>query len=43
MVLNSATPHIDVNPETFDVAIDGERIDIRPAESFALGQLYWFS
>lgn len=43
MVLNSATPHIDVNPETFDVAIDGERVDIRPAESFALGQLYWFS
>ena len=43
MVLNSATPHIDVNPETFDVAIDGERIDIKPAERFSLGQLYWFS
>ena len=43
MVLNSATPHIDVNPETFDVAIDGERIDIKPAEKFSLGQLYWFS
>lgn len=43
MVLNSATPRIDVNPETFDVAIDGERIDIKPAERFSLGQLYWFS
>ena len=43
MVLNSATPHIDVNPETFDVAIDGERLDIKPAEKFSLGQLYWFS
>ena len=43
MVLNSSTPHIDVNPETFDVAIDGERIDIKPAEKFSLGQLYWFS
>ena len=43
MVLNSATPHIDVNPETFDVSIDGERIDIKPAAKFSLGQLYWFS
>jgi hypothetical protein len=25
------------------VAIDGERIDIKPAEKFSLGQLYWFS
>ncbi len=43
MVLNAATPRIDVNPETFDVAINGERIDIKPAASFSLGQLYWFS
>ena len=43
MVLNSATPRIDVNPETFDVAINGERIDIKPAAAFSLGQLYWFS
>ena len=43
MVLNAATPRIDVNPETFDVAINGERIDIKPAAAFSLGQLYWFS
>ena len=43
MVLNSATPHIEVNAENFDVRIDGQRIDIKPANSFALGQLYWFS
>jgi urease subunit alpha len=43
MVLNAATPRIDVSPETFDVAINGERIDIKPAASFSLGQLYWFS
>lgn len=43
MLLNSANPHIEVNPETFDVKIDGQRIDIKPAERFSLGQLYWFS
>ena len=43
MLLNDAMPRIDVNAETFDVAINGERIDIKPAEHFALGQLYWFS
>ena len=43
MLLNDSMPRIDVNAETFDVAINGERIDIKPAEHFALGQLYWFS
>ena len=43
MLLNSATPSIEVNPETFDVKIAGERIDITPAKEFSLGQLYWFS
>ena len=43
MILNNANPQIEVNPETFDVTIDGQRIDIKPAEQFALGQLYWFS
>ena len=43
MLLNDFMPRIDVNAETFDVAINGERIDIKPAEHFALGQLYWFS
>ena len=43
MVLNYATPRIDINPESFDVSVDGQRIDIKPAEKVALGQLYWFS
>lgn len=43
MVLNGANPQIDVNPETFDVTINGQRIDVKPAKSFSLGQLYWFS
>ena len=43
MVLNYASPRIDVNPDTFDVRINGQKIDIKPAEKFSLGQLYWFS
>ena len=43
MVLNGANPQIEVNPETFDVTINGQRIDVKPAKSFSLGQLYWFS
>ena len=43
MVLNGANPQIEVNPETFDVTINGQRIDVKPAKIFSLGQLYWFS
>ena len=43
MVYNNATPRIDINPESFDVSIDGMRCDIKPAKQVALGQLYWFS
>ncbi|MDE6778572.1 MAG: urease subunit alpha [Alistipes sp.] len=43
MVRNGATPRIDVNPETFEVTIDGVRAYVKPAEKFSLGQLYWFS
>lgn len=43
MVRNSSTPVIDVNPETFEVAIDGFKLSLTPAESLPLAQLYWFS
>lgn len=43
MLRNSAMPRIDVNPETFDVTVDGMRAYVPPAKEFALGQLYWFS
>lgn len=43
MVLNGATPQIDVNPETFEVAINNTKVYVEPAKSVALGQLYWFS
>ena len=43
MIRNSATPRIDVNPENFEVRIDGIPAKIAPAQTFPLGQLYWFS
>ncbi len=43
MVLNGATPNIEVNPETFRVKVDGREIDLSPAETVALSQLYFFS
>lgn len=42
MVRNSCTPRIDVDPETFDVMVNGVKAYVKPAEKFALGQLYWF-
>ncbi|MDE6862253.1 MAG: urease subunit alpha, partial [Alistipes sp.] len=43
MVRNNGMPQIDVNPETFDVMVDGVRAYVKPAKEFSLGQLYWFS
>lgn len=43
MVRNGAMPKIEVNPETFDVMVDGVRAYIPPAKEFSLAQLYWFS
>lgn len=43
MVRNSAMPRIDVNPETFDVYVDGVHAYVPPAKEFSLSQLYWFS
>ncbi len=42
MVRNGGTPRIDVDPERFDVLIDGVRAYVAPAEKFSLGQLYFF-
>ncbi len=43
MLLNSGMPKIDVNPETFEVFVNGVHAYVAPAKSFPLGQLYWFS
>lgn len=43
MVLNGATPQIEVDPETFNVYVDGVLATVPPAKELSLGQLYWFS
>ncbi len=43
MILNGATPNIEVNPETFEVVVDGTRVNLTPAKVIPLAQLYWFS
>ena len=41
MALNDATPVITVDPETYEVTVDGERIGGEPAEVLALAQRYF--
>ncbi len=43
MIRNTATPFIEVNPETFEVTVDGYRAYVPPAKELPLAQLYWFS
>lgn len=40
MVNNSAMPSIDIDPETFSIAIDGETVEPAPAAKLPLAQLY---
>src|ERR671921_823259 len=41
MVLNDATPVIEVNPETYDVRADGELLVCEPAEVLSMAQRYF--
>ncbi|QCQ92857.1 urease subunit alpha [Rhodococcus sp. SGAir0479] len=43
LLRNTATPRIEVDPETFAVKADGEHVYVEPAESVRLNQLYFFS
>ncbi|MDE6693614.1 MAG: amidohydrolase family protein, partial [Muribaculaceae bacterium] len=43
MVRNTATPQIEVDPETFNVYVDGKLAYVDPAKKLSLAQLYWFS
>ena len=43
MVRNTACPHIEVNPETFEVTVDGFKAYVPPAKELPLAQLYWLS
>ena len=39
--LNSATPHVEVNPETYEVRADGELLTCEPAEVLPMAQRYF--
>jgi urease subunit alpha len=41
MPLNDALPRIDVDPDTFTVAIDGEQVEPAPAEELPMAQRYF--
>jgi urease subunit alpha len=41
MIHNSATPHIEVNPETYEVRADGELLVCEPAETLPMAQRYF--
>lgn len=43
MVRNSAMPQIEIDPETFNVYVDGKLAKVPPAKELPLAQLYWFS
>ena len=40
MVYNDRTPELTVDPETYKVTVDGEKITSKPAERLPLTQLY---
>jgi urease subunit alpha len=41
MILNDATPKIEVDPETYEVRADGELLTCEPAESLPMAQRYF--
>ena len=40
MKYNDRTPSITVNPETYEVRVNGEQITSKPAEKLPLTQIY---
>jgi len=41
MIHNGATPVIEVNPETYEVRVDGEHLTCEPAETLPMAQRYF--
>ena len=41
LVLNDACPHVEVNPETYEVRADGELLTCQPAEVLPMAQRYF--
>ncbi len=42
MVHNSYMPNIEIDPESYNVYVDGKRITVKPAKTLPLGQLFYF-
>ncbi len=41
LILNDALPHVEVNPETYEVRADGELLTCQPAEVLPMAQRYF--
>jgi len=41
LIHNSATPKVEVNPETYEVRADGELLTCEPAETLPMAQRYF--
>ncbi|WP_407673195.1 urease subunit alpha [Paenibacillus alkalitolerans] len=41
MIHNGETPHIEVDPETYEVRVDGEHVTCEPAETVPMAQRYF--
>ena len=41
LILNDATPEVEVNPETYEVRADGELLTCEPAEELPMAQRYF--
>ena len=41
MVWNDALPNIEIDPESYKVYMNGERITVKPAKTLPLTQLYY--
>lgn len=42
MIHNNYMPNIEIDPETYNVYVDGRRITVKPARTLPLTQLYYF-
>ena len=42
MIHNNAMPDIQIDPETYNVYVDGQRATVDPAKTLPLGQLFYF-
>ena len=41
LLLNNATPHVEIDPETYEVCADGELLTCQPAETLPMAQRYF--